>query len=129
MTREAEDTAIQPSTIFHAMEAASPFASLREAEGAIVFRLDGHAFTVVIERGAVTVKEGAAPGAQASLECDARDFVDSVVGRRNAATMLMRGAMRLSGDVALAVRFSQTYPQIAERLRALADASKRKAKP
>lgn len=59
---------------------------------------------IVLEQGAVEVEQGEAPSPSFTVHAHLLDFLDLTTGRATLRAALTDGRVRISGDVALAVR-------------------------
>lgn len=60
---------------------------------------------ITVDDGAIKVDQST-HDADCVIQCSAEDFVEIVEGRRNMYTAFLQGRVRVSGDAALAQRFS-----------------------
>lgn len=65
---------------------------------------EGGDYIVKIENGACVVSPGTAASPNLTLSADAQDYKDVIMGKTNAMNAFMQGKLKLSGDLALAMK-------------------------
>lgn len=87
----------------HRMQKYEPV--LRGVHGTYLFDIDKvGCWFVAVDDGAIHIEE-TKRGADCTISCDERDFVDIVEGQRNLITAQMQGRVKIQGDIALAQKF------------------------
>jgi len=66
-------------------------------------------WAIMIRDGKCTVAPGINDKPQLTLTMDSQDYKDMVTGKLNAMTAFMQGKIKLSGDIALAMKFSNLF--------------------
>ena len=66
-------------------------------------------WAIAIRDGACTVQPGTDPKPQLTLTMDSQDFKDLINGKLNPMTAFMQGKIKLSGDIALAMKFTNLF--------------------
>jgi putative sterol carrier protein len=78
---------------------------MRESRTRYRFDLDdGRSFTLALDRGRLSLEEGGDPEADCVLHCTAEEFQGIVAGDRNLLTAMMRGDIRVAGNLEWARR-------------------------
>ncbi len=105
----AEARDVRPAHIFAGM----PFVYRADRgvglRATYVFVLDGDGggtWTVCIADDTCATSEGAAGGADVTIACDTRTFLDLAFGLVRPGEAFVDGRLRVTGDLALAMRFS-----------------------
>jgi len=70
---------------------------------------DGGRWTAVIEHGTCTLSEGLASSPSLTLAMKAKDWVDLMLGRVDALTLLSTARAKLEGDMQLAMRLGELF--------------------
>ncbi len=70
---------------------------------------DGGDWVVTVQNGRCTVRQGTVPNPRVNLTADARDFVGVVTGKTNPMMAMMKGRLKVKGDMALAARFPKMF--------------------
>jgi DNA-binding HxlR family transcriptional regulator/putative sterol carrier protein len=81
-------------------------AQLTETYG---LRIDGNAFTVAVDRGAVSTERGAPPSPAATFKTDPRTLVLLLRGETTTAATVGDGAVEVEGDPAALERFAAVF--------------------
>jgi putative sterol carrier protein len=66
-------------------------------------------WAITIWDGKCSVEQGANPKPQLTLNMDSQDFKDLITGKLNAMTAFMQGKIKLSGDISLAMKFTNLF--------------------
>jgi len=74
---------------------------------------DGGQWTAVIENGTCKLAEGLDPSPSLTLAMKAKDWVDLMLGRVDALTLLSTARAKLEGDMALAMRLGELFAKYA----------------
>lgn len=56
-----------------------------------------------------TVEPGTTPKPQLTLTMDSKDYIDLTLGKLNGMTAYMQGKIKMSGDISLAMRFTNLF--------------------
>ncbi len=70
---------------------------------------DGGDWVVTVQDGRCTVRQGTVPNPRVNLTADAQTFVGVVTGSMNPMMAMMRGRLKVKGDMALAARFPKLF--------------------
>lgn len=68
---------------------------------------DGGSWTVRVADGALTVSDGAEPGADVTLRATADDWMAIVEGRKDPQLAFLTGKLNVTGDLQLALRLRE----------------------
>ncbi|HEC33574.1 MAG TPA: SCP2 sterol-binding domain-containing protein [Chloroflexi bacterium] len=82
-------------------------ARLEGLSGVVIFDFSGEGggkWTLTLADGQAKLEEGETVPADVTLSMDAQDFVAMCEGELNAMSAFMQGKIRISGDMALAMR-------------------------
>jgi arylformamidase len=102
----------------HRMQKYEPV--LRGVHGTYLFDIDKvGCWFVAVDDGAIHIEE-TKRDADCTIQCDERDFVDIVEGRRNLITARMQGRVNVRGDIALAQKFHGLVSAMIEEKRGAA---------
>jgi len=66
-------------------------------------------WAITIKDSKCTVEPGTKEKPQLTLSMDSQDFKDLVSGKLNAMTAFMQGKIKLSGDMSLAMKFTNLF--------------------
>jgi putative sterol carrier protein len=66
-------------------------------------------WAITIRDGKCTVVSGTYPEPQLTLNMNSQDYKDLVSGKLNPMTAFMQGKIKLSGDIALAMKFTNLF--------------------
>jgi len=66
-------------------------------------------WAITIKDGKCSVEAVTNPQPQLTLTMDSQDFKDMVSGKLNPMTAFMQGKIKLSGDIALAMKFTSLF--------------------
>ena len=66
-------------------------------------------WVVNFQDGKCMVEAGTAPKPQLTLTMDSQDFKDLVFGRLDGLTAFMKGKIKMSGDISLAMKFTTLF--------------------
>jgi putative sterol carrier protein len=69
----------------------------------------GGTWHAVIKDGTCTVKEGAAPTPNLTLQVGAQDWLDVTAGKQNPQMLFMSGKLKLKGDMGLAMKLGSMF--------------------
>jgi len=69
----------------------------------------GGSWHAVIKDGACTVKDGAAPSPNLTLQISAQDWLDMVSGQQSGQTLFMSGKLKVKGDMGLAMKLGSMF--------------------
>jgi hypothetical protein len=98
-------------SVFERMEARRFEPMLRGISGTCQFNIEGAGSWRVMERdGVLTVTPGSGE-ADSVLTCAADDFLRVARGEQNLFTLLLRGEVSISGNLALILAFTQLLTQ------------------
>jgi putative sterol carrier protein len=64
---------------------------------------------LIIREGKCSTKQGIDPKPQLTLTMDSQDYKDLTMGKLNAMTAFMQGKIKLSGDITLAMKFTNMF--------------------
>jgi putative sterol carrier protein len=64
---------------------------------------------LIIREGTCSTKQGTDPKPQLTLTMDSQDYKDLTMGKLNAMTAFMQGKIKLSGDITLAMKFTNMF--------------------
>lgn len=81
-------------------------------EAVIQYKLTGDEageYIVIIKDGKCTVSEGIAENPTMTLTADGRDFGDVLLGKANGMQYFMKGRLKLSGDLNLAMKLTSFF--------------------
>jgi putative sterol carrier protein len=81
-------------------------------EAVIQYKLTGDEagdYIVIIKDGKCTVSEGIADNPTMTLTADGRDFGDVLLGKANGMQYFMKGRLKLSGDLNLAMKLTTFF--------------------
>lgn len=70
---------------------------------------EGGDWIIRIADGALTIEEGTAPSPNVTLTADAQDYKDVILGKLNGMQAFMQGKLKLSGDLALAMKLPSMF--------------------
>jgi putative sterol carrier protein len=71
--------------------------------------LEAGDWIITIRDGKCMVEPGTAPKAQLTLTMDSKDFKDLTTGKLNGMTAYMQGKIKMSGDISLAMKFTNIF--------------------
>jgi putative sterol carrier protein len=66
-------------------------------------------WVVTIKNGECGVQEGINAAPNMTMTVDSQDYLDIVSGKKNAMQAFMQGKVKVSGDMALAMKFSSFF--------------------
>ncbi len=92
----------------------SRFKADRAAGASAVIQYDvsgegGGTWNAVIKDGTCTVKEGAAPTPNLTLQIGAQDWLDMLTGKQNGQMLFMSGKLKIKGDMGLALKLGSMF--------------------
>jgi putative sterol carrier protein len=64
---------------------------------------------LTIKDAKCSTESGTNPKAQLTLTMNSQDFKDMITGKLNAMTAFMQGKIKLNGDIALAMKFTNLF--------------------
>jgi hypothetical protein len=90
--------AIRPRWVMYAMKTRFDPDAARGVDETYEFRLDGEAFSVTVDDGAVEVRDGLSPRASLFVGGATRAFLDAAVDPDRAAELVAAGELSVEGD-------------------------------
>ena len=111
MTQETVNVA----EIFQMMPARFNKEAAEGIEAIYQFELTGQGggtYQVRIEDGVCNVVEGPADNPTITITMQASDYIDLIHGRLNAQMAFMGGKLKIKGDMSLALKMQQVFPNL-----------------
>ncbi len=108
------DVPSNPQQIFDAMPSRFNAAAAAGVNATYQFDLtgdNGGTWQVAVGGGSCTVSQGAGnPSPNITITMSASDYVDMVSGKLNAQMAFMGGKLKIKGDMSLALKMQQLFP-------------------
>ena len=101
-----------PADIFKEMPASLNADAAKGMNSTIQFNLSGDTggqWYVTIKDGKADVSQGTASSPNMTLSMSAQDYVDMTMGKLNGQMAFMRGKLKISGDMGLAMKMQSLF--------------------